>query len=125
MRSCTPGDPLSYAHRDQSDGWRHRLAEHGWEVYCPLCANTDSPDDATIMERNDTALLSTDRAVFLLDGWFTVGTPVEIQRRVDLRNPTTAAIVHTAGKPGVFVRTWQRQGVLVVPSFEELTPWLE
>lgn len=117
------GGPVDYA--DEAHDWRHDLGRlPGVAVYCPICANADGPADDVIMERNRMALLAADRAVFLLDGRFTVGTPIEIAYRLEHRGPASVAIVHTAGQPGVFVRVWARAGVLVLPSWEGLDQWL-
>lgn len=119
------GGPVDYAHREATHQWRHDLAEmSSLAVYCPICANADHPDIDTIMRRNELALLKAERAVFLLDGRFTVGTPIEIALRVEHRHPSSVAIVHTAGEPGVFVKVWARMGVLVLPSWEGMPQWL-
>ena len=119
------GGAIDYADRERTHKWRHDLAKMTMPtpVYCPICANQDEADDETIMRRNTTALATAARAVFLLDGTYTVGTPVEIGQRVAYLPPETVAIVHP-GPPGVFVRVWQKNGVFVVPTFEELEPWL-
>ena len=93
------------------------------QVYCPICAAADYDTDIDIMRSNQQALMGADRAVFLLDGTFTIGTPVEIEIWSRLRDPRLAAIVHP-DKPGLFVRQWHRDGFHVVRSMGEAVEWL-
>jgi hypothetical protein len=120
------GGAIDHAKREASHQWRHDLEAFAptYRVYCPLCANEDKPGLDEIVRRNEEALLTADRAVFLLDGTFTVGTPVEIYLRMQRRDPATVAIVHP-DEPGVFVQMWQEMGALVVPTLRLVRPWLE
>lgn len=121
------GGAIDYADRERTHEWRHEIErrQSRLAVYCPLCANADNPGVETLMRRNELALLRADRAVFLLDGSFTVGTPVEVALRVARRHPSTVCIVHTAGSPGAFVKHWQSQGVEVRLRMEDLWGWLD
>lgn len=116
------GGPIDYG-TSKGHPWRHDLEAAGVEVFCPVCANSDQPLDKDLMMRNELGLLLASRAVFLLDGTFTVGTPVEIALRMERRHPSTVCIVHPA-EPGAFVRTWRRAGAAVVGSVEEAIKWL-
>lgn len=119
------GGAVDYAHRDRTHLWRHDLDEYtDMDIYCPICANEDHPGIDKIMLRNELALFTAKRCVFLLDGSFTVGTPVEIALRIERRHPSTICIVHTAGEPGVFVQTWARMGAVVLPSMSGVPQWL-
>lgn len=108
---------------DYSNGaghaWRHAL---GVSVFCPICENVGLHDAELIMVNNTRALLSCDAAVFLLDGTFTVGTPVEIHNRLGARGPESMLIIHP-GRTGVFVRYWASLGVEIVSSFDEARVW--
>lgn len=121
------GGPVDYTDIQSSHAWRHELAEAALEagltVFCPICANKETKDEQKIIHRNEMALFAADLAVFLLDGAFTVGTPIEIHTRLERRGPGTMAIIHP-GPQGVFVRQWKAQGVLVVPSLEPIPGWL-
>ena len=117
------GGAVDYGHRQRTHLWRHRLESPTWAVYCPICANDDFPDLQTLMMRNELALFTAARCVFLLDGMFTVGTPVEIYQRITHRPPPTVCLIHP-GDPGAFVRTWAAAGAAVVQSVEEAIEWL-
>lgn len=126
VRTIYAGGPVDYGQRERTHGWRHDLAAAvpGWEVYCPICANSDQPDLDTLMRRNEIALYRSDRGVFLLDGLFTVGTPIEIAMKVE-HGPYNVAIVNQAGEPGAFLKVWQRMGVTLLSSMSEVPEWLE
>lgn len=124
------GGPIDYStgHAKLPHALIDALAFAGVEVYCPQCENTMpsgevEPDDFRIMDRNKAALARANRAVFLLDGTFTVGTPVEIADWIKIHRARAAAIVHP-GEPGLFVRMWALQGVKVFKTVEEAAAWL-
>lgn len=120
------GGAVDYAAMDRTHVWRHALeiAAPAFDWYCPICANGDKPDDLTIMLRNNEALKSADRAIFLLDGMFTVGTPLEIEAKVR-QGPSSVCILHTVHRrPGLFVRWWQESGAHVAFTKSEALEWL-
>lgn len=120
------GGAVDYDHLNRTHIWRHELELRApsWHWYCPICANADKPDDATVMLRNDKALTRADRAIFVLDGSFTVGTPIEINQKVR-QGAWSVCIVHAASRdPGLFVRWWMAQGATVVYNLDEALAWL-
>lgn len=110
MITVYAGGAIDYAEVN-TDAWRHELPGL---VYCPQCENRGVADPEEIIARNTTALLEADVGVFLLSGQFTVGTPVEIHQRMEVK-PETTIIVHP-GPIGVFVHVWHLRGAFVVRS---------
>lgn len=120
------GGAVDYNSRAQTHFWRHNLegSPYAKDVYCPICANDDKPDLHTLMLRNELALFLAERCVFLLDGLFTVGTPVEISMRMSRHRPAASTCIIHPAKPGAFVLTWQAQGATLVQTQEEAISWL-
>lgn len=124
------GGAIDYTTHDPTTSWQHRLPELiGLEpvggVFCPRCANLGNTDDEAVIRNNARALEDAELALFLLDGTFTVGTPIEIHQRIMLSLNLGTVIIHPNGPPGLYVRVWERQGVRVFKSFGEVGRWLE
>lgn len=130
------GLPLVYAggsidyitERDHAtDGWQHRLAAFVPEsvvVYCPKCANAARHAPREIIDYNMVALLQVASwAVFVFDGSFTIGTPIEAFLWMAGKQADRACIVHP-GPTGIFVQAWMQAGATVVTSVEEAGEWL-
>lgn len=114
------GGAIDYVKPGDGHTWRHGLPG---DVFCPICENATGADALQVIRRNTEALLAADRAVFLLDGTFTVGTPIEISVRLEHAPVATVAIVHP-GVPGVYVRFWGSLGVPVLGDLGAARRWL-
>lgn len=120
------GGPIDYARpHDKIGGWQHQLEAMLFlraRVFCPACAYVPGEEDAQTMVRNLAYLGAAELSVFLLDG-VTYGTPVEINWKMAQADGSKILIVHPS-KPGLFVRSWARNGAIVVHSMEEAMSWL-
>lgn len=132
------GGAIDYRVRGHDFDWQHviggpipgaaeppTLQYRGETIYCPRCENRTGGDKET-MKRNRGALAEARMAVFVLDGSYTIGTPVEIEWRMTLwRNRPESTIVIHPGPPGLFVRRWVMMGARLAQTIEEALPWLE
>lgn len=113
-------------HHDEGS-WPHILFSlYDVQVYCPRCAVEPGDTDERVMSRNRDALLVAEWAAFLFDGTFTVGTPIEVEWRLETvwRRDTTAIINATPLWPGLFMRRWRDMGAVILNKIEEVPGWL-
>lgn len=125
------GGAIDYDPDRHATSWIHDLVERidffkppvSLGVYCPRCTNADA-SEAETMARNAHFLRQAELALFRLDGTFTIGTPIEIDRRLTARPAGVAVWVDRGLESGLFVREFSLRGAVLLHEREEAAEWL-
>lgn len=95
------------------------------KVFCPRCAVEPTDTDDDILNRNFEQVYAAPLAVFRIDGTFTIGTPIEMQQRVQTRPAGTVIWADLDFAGGLFIRRFVAMGALLATDESEVRSWLQ